>query len=154
MPLTPARITHFLSSTDYFAEVDLLSLSAIGNRFEVVSVSRGETLFEEGDPGRAWFIIVEGLVSISGQTATGASMDLASLGPGDGFGEIALLENIERSATATAVERTTLARLPREAFQRLLRDGNPAAAMMLHAMAVRMSRQMRVLSKALQERGS
>jgi len=148
--LTPARLTHFLASTDYFTEVDILSLSAIANRFEVVSISRGEQLFDEGSAGEAWYIIVEGGIDLSGRTAAGAAMFLTNLSPGDGFGEIALLEDVARTATATANSTTVLARLPRAAFARLLRDGDPAAAMMLHAIAVRMSRRMRALSRALQ----
>ena len=150
MPLTSARLTRFLASTDYFAQVDILGLSAIANRFEVVSISRGETLFSEGTQGKAWYIIVEGGIDLSGSTPSGEPMYLTSLKPGDGFGEIALLENVERTATATASQTTPLARLPREAFTKLLRDGNPAAAMMLHAIAVRMSRRMRALSRSLQ----
>lgn len=150
MPLTHARLTRFLSSTDYFGEVDLISLSAIVGRFEVVSISRGENLFDEGGVAEAWYVIVEGGIDLFGSTPSGESMFLTSLGEGDGFGEIALLENVTRTATATASQTTILARLPREAFTKLLRDGNPAAAMMLHAIAVRMSRRMRTLSRTLQ----
>ena len=153
MPLTPARLTRFLASTDYFVDADLLSLSMIANRFEVVSISRGQTLFEEGSEGNAWYIIVEGGIDISGRTPSGTDLLLASLDPGDAFGEIALLENVARTASATANQRTTLVKLPRRPFQQLLRAGNLAAAMMLHAIAVRMSRRMRTVSRSLQERG-
>ena len=101
MPLTHARLTRFLSSTDYFGEVDLISLSAIVGRFEVVSISRGENLFDEGGVAEAWYVIVEGGIDLFGSTPSGEPMFLTSLGEGDGFGEIALLENVVRTATAT-----------------------------------------------------
>jgi CRP/FNR family cyclic AMP-dependent transcriptional regulator len=150
VPLTPARLTRYLSTTDYFKDVEILDLSAIANRFEVVSISRGETLFKEGSRGEAWYIIVEGGIDLFGNTPSGESLFLVHLNPGDGFGEIALLENVPRTATATASETTILARLPRAAFERQLRGGNPAAAMMLHAIAVRMSSRLRALSRSVQ----
>ncbi len=150
VPLTPARLTRYLSTTDYFRDVDILSLSAVANRFEVVYISRGEELFAEGSEGEAWYIIVEGGIDLTGSTPTGESLFLVHLSSGDGFGEIALLENVPRTATATATTTTTLARLPRAAFERQLKGGNPAAAMMLHGIAVRMSCRLRALSRSVQ----
>ncbi|MFT5680294.1 MAG: CRP-like cAMP-binding protein [Myxococcota bacterium] len=150
MPLTPARLTRFLSTTDYFRDVDILSLSAVANRFEVVYISRGEELFEEGSRGEAWYIIVEGGIDLLGDTPSGERLLLVHLGAGDGFGEIALLENVPRTASALASETTVLARLPRAAFERQLRGGNPAAAMMLHTIAIRMSSRLRALSRSVQ----
>ena len=152
MPLSHARLTRFLATTDYFDGVDPLSLSRIANRFEVLSVSRGELLFEEGTIGEAWYIVVDGGVDITGRDAAGGRVVLTRLSSGDAFGEIALLDSVTRTASASANQTTTLAKLPRESFEKLLREGNTAAAMMLYGIAVRMSRRLRALSEELKAR--
>jgi CRP-like cAMP-binding protein len=153
MALTHVRLVQFLSETDYFRDLDLLNLSAISSRFEVISISSGSELFKAGDPGDAWFIVVEGRISVWGPTPSGEPCLLTQLAPGDSFGELSLLEDIERSASVIAEDASTLLRLPRDAFRKLLEDCNPAAVQLLRALAVRMGRRMREMSKALQGEG-
>jgi len=151
MALTHARLIQYLAETDYFGDLDLISLSGISSRFEVLSISEGEVLFAEGSPGDAWFIIAEGSIGIWGPTPAGPRCKLTELGDGDSFGELALLEDITRSAAAVAAGPTQLLKLPRAAFHKLLQDGNPAAIQMLKAIAIRMSRRMREMSLTIQD---
>lgn len=145
MALTHARLLHFLSETDFFGDLDLLDLSAISSRFEVRSVSGGERLFAAGDPGEAWYIVYEGVIGIWGDD-DGAPVLLTRLRAGDGFGELSLLEDLTRSASAIADEEATLLRLPKDAFRKLLDDRNPAAVQLLRALAIRMSRRIREMN--------
>ncbi|MFT4976423.1 MAG: CRP/FNR family cyclic AMP-dependent transcriptional regulator [Myxococcota bacterium] len=151
MALTHARLTQFLSETDYFGDLDLLVLSAISSRFEVRMISTGSELFTAGDVAEAWYIIVEGSISIWGDTPGGERCLLTHLRPGDSFGELSLLEDNTRSASAVAAEASTLLRLPSAAFRRLLDDGNPAAVHLLRALAIRMSRRMHEMSDTIQQ---
>ena len=64
---------------------------------------RGEVIFHIGDPGDALFVIVDGEVKISLPSETGEEAILATLRPGDVFGELALLDGAPRSASATAI---------------------------------------------------
>ena len=64
---------------------------------------RGEVIFHLGDPGDALFVIVSGEVKISLPSETGDEAILATLRPGDVFGELALLDGAPRSASATAL---------------------------------------------------
>ena len=146
MALTHARLLHFLSETDFFEDLDLLDLSAISSRFEVRSISTGAELFAAGDPGDAWYIIFDGVIGIWGNK-DGQPCLLTALQPGDGFGELSLLEDTTRSASAIAQEDATLLRLPKAAFGKLLDDRNPAAVQLLRALAIRMSRRIREMSK-------
>jgi CRP/FNR family transcriptional regulator len=77
-------------------------------------------IFHEGDPGDALFIVQSGLVKISLPGETGDEAILATLGPGDFFGELALLDGAPRSATATALEATETMVLPRDRFRELI----------------------------------
>ena len=63
------------------------------------------SIFHIGDPGDALFVIVAGEVKISLPSETGEEAILATLAPGDVFGELALLDGAPRSASATALER-------------------------------------------------
>lgn len=68
----------------------------------------GESLFEEGDIGRALFILESGRVELTKKMPDGKSKSLAVAGPGSFFGEMALLEEMPRSASAAALEPSRL----------------------------------------------
>jgi hypothetical protein len=76
-----------------------------------VDVDAGAVLMQEGDRGDRFYVIAEGAIEIS----AGGSF-LARLGPGDYLGEIALLQDIPRTATAVAVTPCSLRAMERSAF--------------------------------------
>lgn len=77
------------------------------------SLCTGATLFQKGDPGDALFGIRKGQVSIETGTSDGQRVTFAFLGPGDLFGEIALLDGKGRTADAVATQPTELFALRR-----------------------------------------
>jgi CRP-like cAMP-binding protein len=81
---------------------------------------RSEVIFHQGDPGQALFILVSGAVKITLPSDTGEEAILATLRPGDFFGELALLDGAPRSATAIALEASEMLVLPRERFRELV----------------------------------
>ena len=82
--------------------------------------SRGEVLFHQGDLGGTFHLIDRGHVKISALSPTGDSATLSILGPGDGFGEQALLvPGANRTATATALEATQTLALKGDDFDDL-----------------------------------
>jgi signal transduction histidine kinase len=70
------------------------------------SFAAGEVIFRERDPGDGLYVIGEGTVNISATVANGEARVLSRLGPGELFGEMAVLDNGPRSATATAEQPT------------------------------------------------
>ncbi|RMD50519.1 MAG: cyclic nucleotide-binding domain-containing protein [Ignavibacteria bacterium] len=70
---------------------------------------KGEYIFYEGDPGIGLYIIREGEVVIRQENGTGIEQDLTTLSRGDFFGELAMLDNEIRSASAIATEDTSVA---------------------------------------------
>jgi CRP-like cAMP-binding protein len=83
---------------------------------------RGEVLFHDGDPGDTLHLIDKGHVAIRTTTPLGDVATFAVLGPGDVFGEQAVLrEGDRRSATAVAVELAETRTLRRDQFERLRR---------------------------------
>jgi CRP/FNR family transcriptional regulator, cyclic AMP receptor protein len=99
-------------------EPDALDRLAAGMRSR--RFRRGEVIFHIGDPGDALFVIVSGEVKISLPSETGDEAILATLRPGDVFGELALLDGAPRSASASALSPTEAVILPRERFRELI----------------------------------
>jgi CRP-like cAMP-binding protein len=102
---------------------DALRLLAIGS--ETRYVHGGEVLFAAGDEADAGFVIQEGSFSIvSGLAEEGEPL---VVGRGALIGELALLAETMRPATATALEPSTVLRIPRNLFRKML-EGFPEAA--------------------------
>ena len=109
-----------------FALVDDSSLSMCVASLRIRRFRRNETIFHQGDPGDALFIVGSGSVKIVLPAPEGQEEAIiATLRRGDFFGELALLDDSPRSATAVAVEATETLALRRDAFQTLI-DTEPA----------------------------
>ncbi|ORC34862.1 Crp/Fnr family transcriptional regulator [Marispirochaeta aestuarii] len=80
-----------------------------------LTVDSGKILFQEGDGGDKMYIIQEGNIRISKQIG-GKEHILAVLGKGDFFGEMAIVNQVKRSATATAIGTVKLLAFNREGF--------------------------------------
>jgi CRP-like cAMP-binding protein len=116
-----------------FARVDDESLDVCVASLRVRRFRRGETIFHQGDPGDTLFIVESGSVKIvlpSPEGEEGAI--IATLGRGDFFGELALLDGAPHSATAVALEPSEALVLRREAFD-LLIDTQPTLRRALFA---------------------
>jgi len=81
---------------------------------------RGEVIFHEGDPGDALHVVAAGSVKIALESEDGTEAILVTLGPGESFGELALLDGSPRSASAVAVEPTETLALGRGALRELM----------------------------------
>ena len=81
---------------------------------------KGETVFNETEPGAGLYIIQSGRVEIAKQVEGGSPIPLAEFVEGNFFGELALIEEIPRSATATTLEATTLLAFPKPDLDHLI----------------------------------
>jgi CRP-like cAMP-binding protein len=86
------------------------------------SFARGEVVFHEGDPGDALHLIAKGRFVIRVTTPIGERATLAIRGPGDAFGELALISPAPRSATVAALEPAETYSLSQSEFDQLRRD--------------------------------
>ncbi|MDR7484880.1 MAG: Crp/Fnr family transcriptional regulator [Armatimonadota bacterium] len=101
---------------------------------------RDTTIFHKGQDGDALYLIESGRVRIFLQTEAGGEHTLALLGPTDFFGELALLDQLPRSASAEAVENSVLYTLGRADFQRELTHAPNLAMALLAALSARQRR--------------
>lgn len=104
------------------------------------SFSAGETIMSEGETGDRMYVIVEGEVDISV-----ASRHLRTLGPGELFGEMALIDPAPRSATATARGDVKLATVERRQFLFLVQNTPNFALYVMRVMAERLRKDMALL---------
>jgi hypothetical protein len=116
-----------------FHGLDDAQLAHVVTRFEPTRYDGGALIITEGAPGEDFFIIFEGKVRITKLTRL-KERQLDILGPGDYFGEEALLFDRPRSASVTAVEPVLLLRLGRDQFFEILQDF-PSIRMNLSATA-------------------
>jgi len=119
----------FLKRVSWFEDVDQQTLDAIANSAVEQSYSPGQEILRQGDTGVGAFIIRSGKVEIV-QEKDGKETRLAVLGPGEVFGEMALLDEFPRSASARAVEPTTALGIQRWHFKGIL-ESHPQLALAL-----------------------
>jgi CRP-like cAMP-binding protein len=104
-----------LARCPFFAGLSRRELIELAKVTEDMEVDEGKALTREGRSGSEFFVIVEGEVSV-----TKEGSEVRRLGPGDFFGEIALLEDTPRTATVTATTPLRFFVLTRQAFRSLL----------------------------------
>jgi CRP-like cAMP-binding protein len=95
-------------------------LESLAQRLRRRRFRRGEVIFHQGDPGDSLHIVAAGSVKILLPSAEGDEAIIATLRPGDFFGELALLDGAPRSATAAALDQSETLVLPRDTFLGLL----------------------------------
>ncbi|PKB68502.1 MAG: hypothetical protein BZY81_01890 [SAR202 cluster bacterium Io17-Chloro-G4] len=113
---------NFLTTVPIFSNLKPEDLEPLSGKLRRRGYQKGEVIFHQDDPADRMHIIVEGNIRISITSDDGREKDLAVLQPGDCFGEMALLDGSNRSATATAVDPTQTLALYREDFMEFLRE--------------------------------
>jgi CRP/FNR family cyclic AMP-dependent transcriptional regulator len=119
----------FLKRVPLFQDLDDRSLQAIANAAVETRYDAGQEIVRQGEMGVGAFIIRSGRVEIV-QDRGGQQVKLAELRSGDVFGEMALLDEFPRSATARSLEPTTCLGIQRWHFRGIL-DSHPQLAVAL-----------------------
>jgi CRP-like cAMP-binding protein len=103
-----------------FEHADAHMLQSIASGLRRRRYRRNEVIMHQGDPGDSLHVVAVGAVKIVLPSAEGEEAIIATLRPGDFFGELALLDGAPRSATVTAVEPSETLVLPRKVFVEML----------------------------------
>jgi len=101
-------------------------------------IPKGTTLFKEGEPGKEMFVLQAGKVSIT-KRVRDVEKVLAVLGPGEFFGEMAIISNKPRNASATVAEDAKLLVIDPKTFEGMIRGNSEIAVRMIKKLAERLS---------------
>jgi CRP/FNR family cyclic AMP-dependent transcriptional regulator len=121
------RRAALLGKAPVFAGLPRRFLGRIAARLFEKGYETGDVIFHEGDLGRGLFVILEGAVAITRAGSRG-EQTLVTLAPGASFGELALIDDLPRSATARVLSPTRLLILYRTDFEALV-EGDRTVAM-------------------------
>jgi CRP-like cAMP-binding protein/rhodanese-related sulfurtransferase/putative methionine-R-sulfoxide reductase with GAF domain len=111
-----------LSQYPLFADIPEGKLSAIEKGSEIRILPAHTTVFRQGEPGDSFFIIHSGKVRIFRKSPSGSVREVAQLGSGDSFGELALITGETRFGYVETLEETQLTVIHKDQFERILKD--------------------------------
>jgi len=142
-------VIDYLRNNLFFEGLTHEDLEQVSKVCSLEEFSKGERIFSEGAPGDRFYIIVSGGIRIEKQVPKGAPETLRTLKPGEGFGEMALVEEMPRSASAIADEDSRLVSIGKPDLDRLFAEHHSVALKMLTAFCKTMSSRLRDSSQRM-----
>ena len=122
-----------LAGVPLFADLDRHELEAVASLGTDIAVAEGRELARQGDPASEAFLVLEGTA-----TCTRDGEEVATFGPGDFFGEMALLIHGNRTATVTATSPMSVRAFHKSEFEDLLERSPKVAVKILRGTAERL----------------
>ena len=126
-----------------FAQLSKSQIEVLLGQMEEVIIPAGSALFEEGDHGDRLYYIIAGFLEVIKAAGSNQARTLASMGPGESLGEMAIIDELPRSATVVARSEVHALVLTREAFDQVVNDEPAIGVEILKGLARRMSMNLR-----------
>lgn len=133
MTLTRDRKAELLATAPLFAGVDADGLASIDARTVEVTFEAGQVIARQGDVGTGFFIVAIGSVDVIRDGER-----IATLGPGQFFGELSVLDGMPRTAQVIAAESTTCLALATWEFEAVVREQPTVALSVMRGLAMRL----------------
>jgi CRP/FNR family transcriptional regulator, cyclic AMP receptor protein len=146
--MRPADATS-LSRVPLFSGLPEADLAALAGRLRVRRYGRGEAVFLHGDPGTSLCVVASGRIKLGFTSAEGREVIFEVVGPGEEFGELALLDGEPRSADAVALEPATLLLLQREEFVRYVETHAAFGLQLIAILSRRLRRDAELIQDAI-----
>jgi len=137
-----------LARVPLFSQLPGVALDQLAAQLQPRRYARGDAIFYRGDPGTSLYIVQEGRVKLGLTSAEGREAILDLIGPGEVFGELALLDGEPRSADAITTEPSRLLLLHRDEFVRFLLERPQLAIDLLGILSRRLRRGAELLQDA------
>jgi CRP-like cAMP-binding protein len=125
-------LVELLGALPLFARLNKRQLRALARHAKIADYEPGDVIIQKGDRGDSFYLVLDGGATVVGRGRT--------LGPGEFFGEIALIDAGPRSATVKAVTGVRTMRLPRRAFVQALKNDPQIAFAIMQELAGRVRR--------------
>lgn len=133
--MTPSL--QFLKSIPLFEALSNRAMHTIEQNLSKRHFTQGEVLFREGDPGEVLYIVKSGQVRIYVSGSNYETSVILFVRPGDIFGELAIVDGLPRSASATALKDTIVFTIQRHIFRALMRQYPQLALNFMKLLSVR-----------------
>jgi len=127
-----------LRGMEIFKGLTITELSAVATLCDRADYKPEETIIAEGEVGETMFLIVKGKVAVKKRAEDGCDVDLAEMGEGEYFGEMALFDDEERSASVFAAEPTECMVLHKQEFSEAVREYPQVALQMCSELSRRL----------------
>ncbi len=138
------EIRDWLMDCGLFDQLQLADFAAASGYFSISTVAEGEAIFREGDAGSFMCILHTGQVAVQKTGPDGQVITMATLRSGRAFGEMAVLDGERRSATCVAASNCQLLNLGKDSLEKMLNDAPKIAAKIIRALAVSLSKRLRM----------
>ena len=133
-------ISELLRRSTLFGELSPTELEALARAAELREFARDEVIFAMFEPADGLYLLTGGRVKVCISTSEGKELIIATLGPGQFFGEMALLDDEPRSASVVAQLPTTAYRIHRSDFDRLVEAHPSIARKLMRELSLRLRR--------------
>lgn len=138
MPATSEDTIALLGRVPVFSALGSEDLARVAEVAVPRTFAAGEIVFREGDPSNTCYVVRSGQARAIREHADGRSITLANFGPGDIFGELAMFDDENRSATVETVAATEAIAILGGDMRRLLREHSDIAVKLLVALGRRL----------------
>ncbi len=115
-----AQIVAFLQQIPLFSGLDETGLASLCSHIRLHKFSTGRKIIQQGDKGSSFYTIVSGVSEVVVENASGVEKVVETLSTGDSFGEIALLEDIPRTASIVTKTPSAVFEIDRESFEKFV----------------------------------
>ena len=137
-----------LKGVPIFAGLEEEALSTLLNRASQLTIGAGQVVVREGETSNRFFLIGSGSVIVCKRFETSEQITLATLGAGEFFGEMCILETLPRAATVITVPETELFSIPSVAFYHLHQSFPAQYSIMILNIARDLSRRLRRIDES------
>jgi len=147
--ITQAIINFLILNIPILAKLKDKELKTIQKYMNLVDVIPGEIIFKEGDRGDYVCFVVDGTLDVLKRSETGESIAISKLSRGRSVGEMAIIDELPRSATVRARTKSTLITLSQENFNYILAEHSTIGVKILKGIARLLSMNLRKTSSRL-----
>lgn len=140
MVLSPSQKRELLAKQELFRKLSERELNDLVLAVQLRRVAAKEELCHKGDPGNQLYLIVDGVLKAQTTSSSGDDIVFSIMGPGEMFGELALLRGGKRTANVVAIRDSQLVVIDRRELFPFLRRNPDAALKLLEVLAARVER--------------
>lgn len=130
---TLQKVHQMLNAIPFLRTLKQPEIEALAMDLNLRHYMKDETIIRQGEPGKLFYLNFKGRVGVYRSKLIGKKQ-IATIGPGEFFGEIALIENVPRTATVIGLEDGEMFTLARDSFEKVLLV-NPQIATVIRQVA-------------------